>query len=568
MNKLFAIPPLISLLMTSLPLVADEKPANVVAAADAIKVEGKFDAKFCIAPRVAKLGPPKFQLEAAVPSMMVATNSELAQKHVEHGFALVSAQWDFEAYRHFAAAIQQDPECLMAYAGMCLALARPFNEDLAYRNVAMERMLDLVEAVDELNEAVFPDYECRFATAVATLLVDSPRKAGEMFYRIADFYPNESLARLFGIFLLRGGYDEFGDARPTQVAAIKDMKALMEKNPDDLMIIEYYLALVAESPASMAEFEKQYLPYARKLAEINPEFAPWQHLLGHFLWRSGKLAEADKAFANSSRLFKEYRKAQGVSFFDCQTELKSYLYRSSCLYDMGKFDLAIKLASPISKLNISEDRLASATAQMVLWDARTLPARMYIGRGQPGDYQKALETLPKKGDKQIFGEKSLAGGYVEALAYYCGAHKALAAKDYPAAKGIHQAFRGMISKIASMEQSVRFTNNFSSLSEFHRAGSTLAVLDMCLAGQIALEANDDSKLAAINWLRSAADRQSRPSMMMPSSISTPMENLIGEAYLELGEVEKARDAFAKAIELYPNNYRSAAGLKQCEGQAK
>ena len=69
------------------------------------------------------------------------------------GFALVHAQWNFEAYRHFSAALAIDPECIMAYAGVTLALIQPFNEYADYRRAAVLRMLDMSDADKARHQA-------------------------------------------------------------------------------------------------------------------------------------------------------------------------------------------------------------------------------------------------------------------------------------------------------------------------------------------------------------------------------------------------------------------------------
>jgi len=141
-----------------------------------------------IAPRVKKMALPEMRPNLTGVKIAISSPSEKAREHVKQGFALVHAQWDFEAYRHFCAALVEDPECLMAYSGISLALAKPFSEYAKYRRAAVNRMQDLMEADDRLVKAGkvgrFTMMEKKFSYAVATLVAVSPRDAGLMFLKL------------------------------------------------------------------------------------------------------------------------------------------------------------------------------------------------------------------------------------------------------------------------------------------------------------------------------------------------------------------------------------------------
>ena len=183
----------------------------------------RFTLDMVISPVLKNMAVPESRPEITGKQMAVASPSDKARAHVQQGFALVHARWDFEAYRHFCVALQEDPDCLMAYCGVTLALARPHNEYIAFRRSAVDRMLDLLE-MDEAAEkagkvARFPDVEKDFAAAVATLVSTSPRTAGAMFHQITQDYPNFLQAQLLALLLSRGGYDLVGDPTAGQVLA-------------------------------------------------------------------------------------------------------------------------------------------------------------------------------------------------------------------------------------------------------------------------------------------------------------------------------------------------------------
>ena len=98
-----------------------------------------FEVKSVVHPVVAKLAPPKLVGGLSDTAFAVSTTSAKASKHVQLGMAHLNAPWDFEAYRHFCAAAQADPDCLMAYWGITMSLAGRNHEFRRQRKAAIER---------------------------------------------------------------------------------------------------------------------------------------------------------------------------------------------------------------------------------------------------------------------------------------------------------------------------------------------------------------------------------------------------------------------------------------------
>ena len=105
-----------------------------------------FDLSQVVHARVAGMKAPKMRPGTVGVQMTISSPSQKVREHVRQGFALVHAQWDFEAYRHFCAALAEDPDCLMAYCGVTLALVQPFSEFADQRRAAVTRMLDMIDA--------------------------------------------------------------------------------------------------------------------------------------------------------------------------------------------------------------------------------------------------------------------------------------------------------------------------------------------------------------------------------------------------------------------------------------
>ena len=60
-----------------------------------------------IHPRVTKMRVPISRAEVVGIQMTVSSPSAKAREHVLQGFAMIHAQWDFEAYRHFCTALKK-----------------------------------------------------------------------------------------------------------------------------------------------------------------------------------------------------------------------------------------------------------------------------------------------------------------------------------------------------------------------------------------------------------------------------------------------------------------------------
>ncbi len=530
-----------------------------------------FTLDLVIAPVLKNMAVPVSREKIDGVNMAISSPSEKAQAHVKQGFALVHAQWDFEAYRHFCVALQEDPDCLMAYCGVALALAKPHNEYVAYRRAAVGRMLDLME-VDkkaELDGAVtrFPSVEKEFAAAVATLVSTSPRTAGALFHRIGMEYPHFLQAQLLALFLSRGGYDAMGDPTPGQTLAVKRAREFFKKHPENPMVIGFWLSLNAEAPNSSINLKDDLLPYAQKLVGINPEMPSWQHVLGHYAWRVGDYELAAKAFRTSADLYAKWMKDEGVSVNDCEGYVKAKCYLANTLYQQGDFDAALKVAEELRSEKLDVARPRSNGNAILMWRAYNLTARLYAARGAKGDIEKALKSLPGKKELSAFAHHAkyptLAGVYTDALSIYMGCRKAIDAKDLKGASILHRVvFRKHIMALAKVAKGATQVSDYS---HYLRAGNSLSIYDMELAGLIAMHGPENTRIVALGRFLAARDKQHIPSMMMPPITLSPMENRMGEYYLGAGAVKDALDAYTQGIQRYVGNAASMKGVEQSRG---
>jgi len=509
-----------------------------------------------IHPTVAKMPVPQFNDRIVALRMPITTSSEDAEKHVLQGMALLHAAWDFEAYRHFCAAAQLDPDCVMAYWGITLSLAAPNHEFINERMAAINRMLDLVEAYENDPKRELPLIEQEYVIAVAQLFSSEPGASAKTLERILETYPRNLQAGLLATFLQRDGYTEFGDMLWGQEEAIRKMKLYLAEHPDNLSVLSFWAMLHAEAPDADVDLRENVLPYVRKMVRMVPDFPPYQHLLGHFEWRCGNHQLAQEAFERSSELYAAYMEKNKVSFHDCEGWVRSRLYLASALYSRGEIKKAIAVANQVAKLQVDGERLGSPGANLVMWEARTLPTRLLLARGAGGDFDAAMAALPGKDDKQLFKERTLSIFYLEGLRQYAAARKALLDGNVDNARLIREAFA--VTGSTLMERQGNASRS-SSMSEYFRAVKALEVYALELRGLIALQGDESQRGSAFNWFRSACDKQMVPTMLVPPSVVYPMELRLGDFHLRAGDPLKAAESFQEALKRCPNDLAGLLG---------
>lgn len=511
-----------------------------------------FQVSDVIHPTVAKLPTPEFNDRIVSLRMAISTSSEEAEKHVLQGMALIHAAWDYEAYRHFCAAAEIDPDCVMAYWGIVLSLASPNHEFLPQRVAAIDRMLTLVEALGTKLPSVEQDY----AIAVAQLYSSEPGAAAKSLERILEKYPRNLQAGLLATFLQRDGYTEFGDALYGQEQAIKKMKVFRDAHPDNLSVLSFWAMLHSEAPDADEDLRNNVLPYVRKMVRLVPDFAPYQHLLGHFEWRCGNHQLAQEAFERSSELYAAYMEENKVSFHDCDGWVRSRMYLAVSLHSRGEIKKAIAVATQVSKLQVDPDRLGSPGANLVLWEGKNLTARLYMARGAGGDFDLAIAALPPKKEVMRYKDRTLSIFFLEGLRQYAACRKALMEGKLDDARLIREAMAVTGSTLMGLQANAMRS---SSISEYLRATRTLEVYALELRGFIALHGDQSQRGSAYNWFQSAVDKQVRPAMLVPPGVMYPLERRVGDFHLSAGEPLKAAESFQEALKRRPNDLTCLLG---------
>lgn len=490
--------------------------------------------------------------------MAISTSSDKAAEHVAQGIARLNTSWDFEAYRHFCAAVQLDPDCLMAYWGITMSLAGSEHEFFSERENAVVRMLDLLEAEEAAGENRWTELEKRYAQAAGFLLTDGVRTAGEAFRAIALNYPADIQSKLFSLFLLRDGFDAAGNPLVGQRKADEGLKLIFEANPKNISVRSFWVSSQSEAPSNVPFIREEVLPVARQQAADYPEYAPFFLILAHVEGRCGNFTEAIAAAEKASQLFDSYMKKNGIALYDCEGWVRARVFLVSLFEMKGAHQQAMEVAGELAKIPVSEKRIYSRGAGLLLWEGRTAGARAVMGRTDEASIDEGQEMLQVLKD-QWFKKKSFALQYRDCLGFYLAVRKTILAKDLKAGKVM---FDNFLLRIRAMGEQRPLASKTSTYSSWLRAMSTLTIMIPELRGMLAELEDGATRLSAKTWYQSAIDQQARPSNLLPPTIAYPMELRLGNFLAAQSRFEEAEEIYRQGLDARPNHLATLQGYYQ------
>lgn len=526
-------------------LTLTEVPAEETPAAGQIKELSSVEE--AIPAPVKVLGKPAMMNFPGGIKMAVSSASDDAQAHVNQGLNHLHGGWEFEASRHFAAAMRADPACLLAHWGMVMALLNPSPETGEARNAATDRLYALIE------QGQGTELERGYAYGLIKYIEDGPQGAATAFRKVAVKFPNELQAGVFAALFSRSGFDAAGDATPDQEAAEKSLLELVKKHPQSPIPLNALLVIRAEAPDLVESLEM-----ARSLCQMTPDYAPVFHLLGHYEWRCGHHGAAASAFGRASSLYQRWMKDNKAGIADCPEWAKAECYRIVSLVSKGDFDTAYAAARQAASTPIPPDRPSSAGARFLLWDAKTLPARILIHRGLRGNADEAANSLPRPDDMKDYRKHSLAYWWMDGLRFTLEAHRLIDSGNLEEARNVVAALTQHGEAMAPTQAAAAVSGE---RSQWIRSFRALEVLASDVRGRLAMAGPIGKRETAYNWYASAADRQRPASMLMPPLIITPMASRLGAFYLATKKPQEAVNAYQRALAAFPNDMNSLVGLK-------
>jgi tetratricopeptide (TPR) repeat protein len=291
---------------------------------------------------------------------------------------------------------------------------------------------------------------------------------------------------------------------------------------------------------------------------MEPDYPPAFHLLGHYEWRCGNHARAVSAFGRASAFYQKWMKQNQVTVADCPEWVKAECYRVIALLSMGDLDTAYAAALQVAATPIPKDRPSSPGTRFLLWDGKTLPARILIHSGLMEDVIKASQALPTAETISPYIKYSLAYWWIDGLRFALEAQRLCDAGKIDNARQLSAV---LDQHILHMEKTKDAAAANGERSQWQRAFRALKIISNDVHGRIAMSGPLDMRETAYNWYSSALEYQHHEPLLYAPLILTPMATRLGTFYLKTQHPDKAEDYFQRALEFMPNHIQSLTGLK-------
>ncbi len=452
----------------------------------------------------------EFAENAAVrPLVVMATENELTQSHVQLALRDMLFGWDESAQLHFRAAVEADDSCALAWLGLML------TEGVTEEN---RRQLETLLGSDDV--AATPP-EMSLLMTWLRLLRGERAGAGDEFAERAAQFRADSFSAYWAVLLLHDGYELTGKPRANQTRSLNMARELYERRPDDAYAC-YLRAWVEESAPEVSD---EALAAARKAVTLMPAHPSMQLMLGHLLYRKGLLAEAIEHLREASSRAEELRKNVPCGTFlktqdgtypveCCPLEIRAKLYESTLLWISGKERESLLIqASLLKQMRSMESTLKDAPGAVLLrWEAATLPLRLLMLRPSlPSDAQvsaAAQAAMPAQAEK---GDALLD---VRDCLRFC-----VVARQRAAAGKVKQAIRCVEAADKSLKRLQEAETQYRGQGA-HQLSAWTRACEACTQALLAAKAAAYPETACI-WLQSLEQAQRPATLLMPPVLPKP-----------------------------------------------
>lgn len=329
--------------------------------------------------------PPAWEAPSSF-SFVVDTPDAALQDEVLAGLHDLVCYWDEEAYRHFSEVLRYDRACAMAHWGLAMSTLQDPS-----RKAERDASLAALGILEEQGRLL--PREKGYASVLAALLRGSATEATASAKMLAERFRGDPMARLFHILLVRDGYDDLGLPRSGQTEAIQAADALLKEHPDKHAFC-FIRALLEETAPQASEAA---LGAARKAVELAPGHPVSHHLLGHLLFRNGRLEEAQAEFLRAAELFKardeQYASGgkNGRTYDRSDGYLRSMLYLATTMWCRHRDADADAIMRKLLQQPYADRHSAAPGSAIRRWEIRTLPLRLMIAAHRPYDKEKLAE---------------------------------------------------------------------------------------------------------------------------------------------------------------------------------
>jgi tetratricopeptide (TPR) repeat protein len=359
------------------------------------------------------LSKPRIWEDAIRVPIEVTTTNHKAREYSRQGFGLMQCGWDIEAHRSFVHALKYDPDCLLAYTGLLYLSATNHNPSHEVKTYLMERV-DTLSKSKKDEDYAFKQQERLYGELAISTLEGNKDSQLDVLDQLVKSYPLDFQALISKKVLLRVRSGAVTDDE--QQEKKQYIGALMNRYKYTPMLWIYWI-LLHDYETDQGVIASQVLPVVNKLTVWAPDIPTFVLKKGYFLRKAGQFKEADIAFNKAEKIYADWGEQSKIPE-DMNAGLwQSRIFRAVNYFDMGEFDKAIKLAVEMAKTEIDVSHKGEMRG-IFLWEVKTLASRLYLARGNEGDFEKARDALPTKEFKASVEKISAVTLYYQGLNEY------------------------------------------------------------------------------------------------------------------------------------------------------
>lgn len=472
------------------------------------------------APWLKDLPKPKMRQSLGNAELKITTNSKKAQAYFNQGLNCLHGFWEVEAYRYFLAAAEADPDCAMAYWGICMSLPGKLNEAINERTAAHNKALELSKDL--------PEHEKLYINTLTELLNSGSKSACKNLKIITEKFPNDLNAIGYLAYWSQNGYTSDGQPKSGTKNSIEILEKALAKNPEHVGIIHYYIHIMEPG----ADFLKAQ-PYLERLTSQGKDISHLLHMPGHIHYLTGDYQKASHAFLECYNTEISYFANEKLTPNDLPNYSHNLHYWAKNEAELGNYDEAIRIAKLLRNSALDETR-SNTTISQARYDSAPLEAYINM-RFQK--YTAASKSL----DHTLYGKDTSLHHYIKFLKHYCDLKAEMnATADWNKVYELTEAMEETMRKFQQTKDKVKTAGR-----EDKRAAAIMHIYNE--AAKIWLfnvdtEADMDLSLADILLQKEAQMFHAEPPMLV-----APVAEELGWLCISHGKHKKALTYFQLAL---------------------
>ena len=480
---------------------------------------------------------PEYSLEvtAAGPSPADLTNRGLYQLQLFRSP---------QAARHFLTALREDDSCPMAWVGLYLALLERGEEAKEIREECYRRA-NLLRIRTNPREQMWVD-------ALAALHLRGIRAFAASLDAIRKAHPDDRNAQVWLPLMLRDGHDLAGEPRVGQKAARALLAILLERYPEDPVVLHAWcqLALVGPNP-------DEALGQARLLLALSPPSAYFRQVAGMVFYRSGDAAAAAAALDDARRFEEKSLAEEGISPLAAPTYFDNLDMLAMALVEAGRKEDALALARAARQIDLPTGLPPSSATREFGFFTLSAEARVHA---RANEWRQAIHSLPPP-DHPVLTSSPFFARSMECLRLYLEGQLALESGQAATTKEILKKLETSFAQLGELAEHAKKAGMEPQFAEAFRLAD---FLQYDLRAGVSFSSGD--RTMAAMWWRTATGRQisgaSRAIPRWPRGAAESMAASFGRA----GDFPTAVRSWEQAVRERPQSGWALRGLRDARSK--